>query len=174
MAGRGGRLFAAGRGGAGAGRGGGILAQATAQGDVGMTLKERLTKAGITLTEGEGSPALDTPWFVRVLQAFSGWLAALFLLGFIALGAVFVLDNEGAAAALGLMLIAAAFATLQWTKSDFLEHMALAVSLVGQLLMAWAVFSLLLEEVAVLWWTLLVLQVVLALVMPSLTHRVFS
>lgn len=139
-----------------------------------MTLKEKLASAGITVSAGEGAPALDTPWFVRVLQAFSGWLAALFLLGFIAMGAVFVLDNEGAAAGLGMMLIAAAFATLQWAKSDFLEHMALAVSLVGQLLVAWAVFSLLLEEVAVLWWTLLVLQVVLALVMPSLTHRAFS
>src|SRR5690554_3295007 len=139
-----------------------------------MTLREKLARAGITVTAREGSPALDTPWFVRVLQAFSGWLASLFLLGFIAVGAVFVLDNEGAAAALGLMLIAAAFATLQLAKSDFLEHMALAVSLVGQLLLAWAVFSLLLEEVAVLWWSLLVLQVMLALVMPSLTHRVFS
>src|SRR5690554_491334 len=139
-----------------------------------MTLKEKLARAGVTVITGEGSPTLDTPWFVRVLQAFSGWLASLFLLGFIATGAVFVLDSEGGAATLGLLLIVAAFATLQLAKGDFLEHMALAASLVGQLLLAWALFSLLMEEAAVLWWALLVLQVMLALVMPSLTHRAFS
>ncbi|NLC21884.1 MAG: DUF4401 domain-containing protein [Halomonadaceae bacterium] len=139
-----------------------------------MTLKQRLARAGITVTGGEALPELATPWFVRVLQAFSGWLAALFLLGFIAVGALFVLDSEGAAAGLGVVLIAAAFGTLQLAKSDFLEHLALAVSLVGQLLLAWELFSAMEKETAGLWWALLVLQVLLALMMPSLTHRAFS
>ena len=139
-----------------------------------MTLKQRLARGGITVTGGEALPGLATPWYVRLLQAFSGWLAALFLLGFIAVGALFVLDSEGAAAGLGVVLIAAAFGTLQLAKSDFLEHLALAVSLVGQLLLAWALFSAMGKETAGLWWALLVLQVLLALGMPSLTHRAFS
>ncbi|WP_111413023.1 DUF4401 domain-containing protein [Billgrantia lactosivorans] len=137
-------------------------------------LKERLGRAGITVTEGEGSPALEAPWFVRALQAFSGWLAALFLLGFLAMGAVFVLDSSAAAATLGLVMIAGAFMALQKARGDFLEHLALAASLAGQLLVAWAVASLLEGANAGLWWSLLVLQVALALAMPSLTHRSFS
>lgn len=139
-----------------------------------MTLKDRLAQAGIEVTQGEGSPALETPWFVRALQAFSGWLAALFLLGFLAMGAVFVLDDSAAAATLGLAMIAGAFVALKKAKGDFLEHMALAASLAGQLLVAWAIASLLEGSTVGLWWSLLVLQVVLALAMPSLTHRAFS
>ncbi|MGR2738122.1 DUF4401 domain-containing protein [Billgrantia sp. Q4P2] len=137
-------------------------------------LKDQLAQAGIDVTEDRGEPTLETPWFVRALQAFSGWLAALFLLGFIGMGAVFVLDSSAAAATLGLVMVAGAFALLKAAPGDFLEHLALAASLAGQLLVAWAVVSLLEGETAGLWWSLLVFQVILAVVMPSLTHRAFS
>ncbi|MCE8016611.1 DUF4401 domain-containing protein [Halomonas sp. MCCC 1A17488] len=139
-----------------------------------MTLRDRLAQAGIEVTPDEGSPALETPWFVRALQAFSGWLAALFLLGFLAMGAVFVLESSAAAATLGLVMIAGACIALQKAKGDFLEHLALAASLAGQLLVAWAVGNALGDMTAGFWWSLLVLQVILAMVMPSLTHRSFS
>ncbi|QTP57829.1 DUF4401 domain-containing protein [Billgrantia antri] len=138
------------------------------------SLKERLDQAGIAVSEDEGEPALETPWFVRALQAFSGWLAALFLLGFIAMGAVFVLDTSVVAAMLGLVMITGAFALLRGTKGDFVEHLALAASLAGQLLVAWAIAALLEGSTVGLWWSLVVLQAALALVMPSLTHRTFS
>ncbi|MGR4069751.1 DUF4401 domain-containing protein [Billgrantia sp. C5P2] len=137
-------------------------------------LRERLGRAGITMTEGEGEPTLETPWFVRALQAFSGWLAALFLLGFIAMGVAFVVESSAAAAMLGLVMIVGAFALLKAAPGDFLEHLALAGSLTGQLLVAWALADAVGDMNASLWWSLLVLQVILAVVMPSLTHRAFS
>lgn len=139
-----------------------------------MMLRERLAQAGIVVGEGEATLTLETPWFVRALQAFSGWLAAVFLLGFIAMGAVFILDSSAAAATLGLVMIGAAYAALRMAPGDFLEHLALAASLAGQLLMAWAVGDALGDMSAGLWWSLLVLQSTLALAMPSLTHRTFS
>ncbi|MGQ4878532.1 DUF4401 domain-containing protein [Billgrantia sp. LNSP4103-1] len=139
-----------------------------------MTLRDRLAQAGIEVTQDEGSPALETPWFVRALQAASGWLAAVFLLSFIAVGVAFVLESGIAAATLGLVMIAGAFMALQKARSDFLAHLALAASLAGQLLVAWAMASLLEGTTVGLWWSLLVLQVALALTMPSLTHRAFS
>lgn len=138
------------------------------------SLKERLAQAGVVVKEGEAPPALETPWFVRALQAFSGWLAAVFLLGFIAMGAVFILDSSAAAATLGLVMIGGAYAALRMAPGDFLEHLALAASLAGQLLMAWAVSDALGDMSAGLWWSLLVLQGILAVVMPSLMHRAFS
>jgi hypothetical protein len=138
------------------------------------SLNERLGQAGITVTEGEAEPVLETPWFVRALQAFSGWLAALFLLGFIGMGAVFVLDSSAAAASLGLVMIVGAYVLLRGANGDFVEHLALAGSLAGQLLVAWALGAALESVSAGFWWSLVGLQAVLALLMPSLTHRTFS
>ncbi|TVP44632.1 MAG: DUF4401 domain-containing protein [Halomonas sp.] len=141
-------------------------------------LTTRLTQAGITLNEPTLPAPLETPWFVRALQAFSGWLAALFLLGFIAVGAVFIVESPAASMGLGLAMVGAAFALLRSARSDVLEHLALAISLAGQLLIAWALVELWETSVYPLWtllgWSLLGLQSVLALIMPSSVHRTFS
>ncbi|MFC3284485.1 DUF4401 domain-containing protein [Litchfieldella rifensis] len=139
-----------------------------------MPLREKLGQVGIAVTGNDDTPVLETPWFVRALQALSGWLAAVFLLGFIALGVAFVIESSVASAALGLAMIATAYGLLRKTPGDFVEHLALAVSLAGQLLVAWAIGSAMDGVSAGLWWALLGLQVVLAMVMPSLTHRTFS
>ncbi|MDI5935806.1 hypothetical protein [Halomonas kalidii] len=57
-------------------------------------LTDQLAQAGMPVTEGDGEPTLEMPWFVRTLPAFSGWLAAVFLMGFIALGAAFVIESS--------------------------------------------------------------------------------
>ncbi|MBS3666420.1 DUF4401 domain-containing protein [Vreelandella boliviensis] len=141
-------------------------------------LKARLNQAGIVLNEPATPAPLETPWFVRVLQAFSGWLAALFLLGFVAMGVVFVVESPAASLGLGLAMIGAAYGLFRKARSDVLEHLALAVSLAGQLLIAWAAVAFWEESATSLWvlvaWSLFGLQSVLALVMPSLLHRTFS
>lgn len=136
-------------------------------------LKARLSQAGITLIEPTTVMPLQAPWFVRGLQAFSGWLAALFLLGFIATGLVFVVESPAASMGVGLAMVGAAFALLRMARGDVLEHMALAVSLAGQLLIAWGIVELW-ELSNSLWWLLFGLQAMLALVMPSRVHRSFS
>ncbi|MFC7369310.1 DUF4401 domain-containing protein [Vreelandella zhaodongensis] len=135
--------------------------------------KQRLAQAGVVLNEPSSTAPLESPWFVRALQAFSGWLAALFLLGFIAMGVIFVAESAVASLVVGGILIGGAFALLRTTQSDVLEHMALVFSLAGQLLVAWAVVEML-SGVTYLWWALLGLQCVLALIMPSQVHRSFS
>ncbi|HBP42009.1 MAG: DUF4401 domain-containing protein [Vreelandella alkaliphila] len=137
------------------------------------TLKQRLTQAGIALNEPSSTTPLESPWFVRVLQAFSGWLAALFLLGFIATAVVFVLESSVASLVVGSLLIGGAFALLRAARSDVLEHMALAFSLAGQLLVAWPAVEMW-GVSASLWWVLLALQCSLALIMPSQVHRSMS
>lgn len=138
-----------------------------------ITVKQRLTQAGVPLKEPVSPLPPSSPWFVRALQAFSGWLAALFLLGFIATAVVFVLESLLASLVVGGALIGGAFALLRATRSDVLEHMALAFSLAGQLLVAWPAVETW-GVTANLWWALLVFQSVLALVMPSQVHRSLS
>ena len=136
-------------------------------------LSVRLSQAGIPLNEPTYPTQLQTPWFVRALQAFSGWLAALFLLGFIAMGVVFVVESSVASIGLGLAMIGAAYGLLCKARSDVLEHLALAVSLAGQLLIAWALLELW-SASTYMWWSLLALQCALALIMPNQVHRTFS
>ncbi|WP_386082506.1 DUF4401 domain-containing protein [Vreelandella sp. F11] len=141
-------------------------------------LKARLSQVGIALHEPATPAPLETPWFVRVLQAFAGWLAALFLLGFIAMGVVFVVESPAGSLGLGMAMIGAAYGLFRKARSDVLEHLALAVSLAGQLLVAWAAIEFWSESTYPLWsllgWSLFGLQALLALVMPSLLHRTFS
>ena len=136
-------------------------------------LSVRLSQAGIPLNEPTSPAQLQTPWFVRALQAFSGWLAALFLLGFIAMGVVFMVESPAASLGLGLVMIGAAYGLFCKARGDVLEHLALAVSLAGQLLIAWALVEFW-NVSTYLWWSLLALQCALALVMPSQVHRTFS
>lgn len=137
------------------------------------SLRARLHQAGIAVNENDTQASPPIPWFVRVLQAFSGWLAAIFLLGFIAMVAASVVESTLGSLSLGAMMLLAAFGLFRVTRSDVGEHLALAVSLAGQLLVAWGLVNVW-ETSAYLWWVLLGLQGVLALVMPSHTHRGFS
>ncbi|MGM0856271.1 MAG: DUF4401 domain-containing protein [Pseudomonadota bacterium] len=137
------------------------------------SLRARLHQAGIAINESETQASPPIPWFVRVLQAFSGWLAAVFLLGFTALVARSVVESTLGSLSLGVMALLTAFGLFRVTRSDVGEHLALAVSLVGQLLVAWGLANVW-ETSAYLWWVLMSLQGVLALVMPSHTHRGFS
>ncbi|BBI59929.1 hypothetical protein HSBAA_12350 [Vreelandella sulfidaeris] len=169
--------------GIGDGRRGRRVAEATTPRGFPMTrdaddLKARLSQAGIIINEPTTPVPLGTPWFVRLLQAFSGWLAALFLLGFIAMGMVFLVESPVASLTIGLVMISAAFGLFRKAQSDLLEHLGLAISFAGQLLIAWALAAFWEAFAYPFWsllgWSLFGLQCALALVMPSQAHRSFS
>lgn len=106
--------------------------------------------------------------------AFSGWLAALFLLGFIGLALEFVFRNSTAAFVLGGLMVGGAYAVLRLPKNEFLEHLTLAVSLAGQCLIIYAIFDSLDGHETAAWLALFILQGSLAAVMPNYVHRIFS
>lgn len=133
----------------------------------------RLVDAG--LVEGSAPETkLDSPWYVKVLLAFSGWLAALFLLGFIGMAMEFVFDDSASAGIVGGVMIGAAFAVLRLRKNEFLEHLALAVSLAGQALIVFAILEVSDGIQSQTWFLLALLEGTLAIVMPNFVHRVFS
>lgn len=134
-----------------------------------------LLKAGLvrgTPPEDPGNP--ESPWYVKVLLAFSGWLAALFLLGFIGVGFEFVFRNSTAAVITGGVMIGGAFAMLRIPKNEFVEHLALAGSLAGQALVVYAIFKISRHNGKIAWLLVALLQAPLAVIMPSFVHRVFS
>lgn len=138
------------------------------------SLTERLTAAGVPVSSAVQRQEPESPWFIKALLALAGWVAAVFILIFIAIGFEFLIDNSAAAILLGVVMIATAYALLRLPGNDFVEHLALAVSLAGQLSVAWGTGSLLGGPDAGFWWSLVILQAVLAAVMPNFVHRVFS
>lgn len=116
----------------------------------------------------------ESPWYVQTLLAFCGWLAAIFVFGFLAAGITELLDNPVACLLVGALLIAGAFKFLAGKPSVFSEHLALAASLAGQGLWLVAVFEVSGSEDLSAWLCISLMQAVLAWLMPNFVHRVFS
>lgn len=137
-------------------------------------VRARLVQAGLIEGGPSGQGELESPWYVKVLLAFSGWLAALFLLGFIGAGFEFLFRNSTAAFIVGALMIGGAFVILRGPKNEFVEHLALALSLAGQALVIFAIFRVADRSPKIAWLLVVVLEAPLAVVMPNFVHRVFS
>ena len=141
------------------------------------TLWQQLKQQGwVTGSQPEAdSNAEQTFWYIRALQGFAGWLAALFLLGFLGFGVAGLFDQGGVLIVLGLMLNGGTYAYFKSNPdSDFFDQMVLAFSLTGQFLFAFGLFELF--DFRHRQWLVLVAayQVVLALVMRNYLHRFLS
>ena len=137
-------------------------------------LWEKLLHAGVVQGPEPASRRHASPWFVKALLGFCGWLAAVFLLGFLAVGFQFLVENRPAALICGGAMIAGAYALLRAGKNPFVEHLALAVSLAGQAWVVWALFHVAKHDDTVAWILVALLQAPLAVVMPHFVHQVFS
>ena len=134
--------------------------------------------ARASLVKGEMPPehSVAAPWYVRTMLCFAGVLAAAFLLGFVAVGATFLVENSTAASATGLALVAAAYALLRSApRSDFAAMFALAVSFAGQALFVFGFLALFDGAAdAGRWLATAGVEILLALVMPNFIHRLMS
>lgn len=133
-----------------------------------------LLQAGLVQGPAPEAGKLESPWYVKGLLAFSGWLAALSLLGFIGVAFQFIIKSGAASLITGAAMIGGAFAILRIPKNEFFEHLGLAVSLAGQALVVWGIFDTTKHNDELAWMLIALLQVPLAVVIPNFVHRVFS
>lgn len=138
------------------------------------SLWAKLSRADVVSGEAPKIDDIESPWYVKVLLAFSGWLASIFVFSFVAVGFESILDNSFAALIVGSMIIGGAYAVLRLPQNEFIEHIGLALSLAGQALIAWAIFKAFDNEYAFIWMLVALLQILLAIVMPNFVHRAFS
>jgi len=121
------------------------------------------------------SPAIaDRPLAISLLLGVSGWVAGVFVLLFVAL--LFQPHGAGQAAITGAVLLAAAWGLLVAERdgqSIFVAQIGIALSIAGQCLAVYAMSDEA-RGVAGVAHAALLLQVVLALVMPSRLHRTLS
>jgi len=135
---------------------------------------EILLREGLVEGDAPEATGSDSPWYVKALLGFSGWLAAIFLFGFVGIGFQFIVESSIASLVTGSLMISGAYAILRIPKNEFIEHLALAVSLTGQALLVWAIFEFVEQKDDIAWVIIALVQAFLAVVIPNFLHRVFS
>ena len=140
----------------------------------GKQLWDSLLHAGLVQGEPPVVDRIESPWYVKGILAFSGWLAAVFLLGFVGVGLQFIIESGLASFIVGSLMMGAAYAVLRIPKNEFVEHLALAVSIAGQALVVWALSEMFDTQGALLWALVAMLEGLLAVIMPNYVHRVLS
>ncbi len=133
---------------------------------------EKLQQANLVQGTNPKQDALHSPWFVKLLLAISGWLGAIFLLGFILLAVHSLLEEPITAFTMSLPLFATAYLILRAPNNEFYEHLALALSLAGQGLFVLSIFEW--DAVELIWLCVGMLQALLVYFIPSFLHRIFS
>lgn len=134
-----------------------------------------LHDAGLTQGAAPASLTPESPWYVKILLAASGWLAALFVFAFFGIAFNGIFDGAMAASTVGALLLGGAFALLRQSRNEFAQHLALTTSLAGQGLILLGIINASGEQSgAALWLAALALQIALTVVMPNFIHRVFS
>src|SRR6267378_600925 len=132
----------------------------------------KLAAAGLTVGDMPEAQETLTPWYVRVMLGIAGFIAAVFLLGFVGVGLAFVLESKIASLSVGFMMIAAAYAVFRAAPhSDFGSMFALAVSFAGQALVAYGVWGVLDQRGGRPWVAIAAIEAILALAMPNFIHR---
>jgi hypothetical protein len=104
-------------------------------------------------------------------------ISAGFLLGFVGIGFGFVVESKIASLAVGLMVVAAAYAVFRAApRNDFTSMFALAVSFAGQALVIFGVFGLFERHITggLPFAAVAAIEAMLAVVMPNFIHRVAS
>lgn len=138
------------------------------------TIWGQLQSAGIVAGETPSSTELQSPWYVRVMLGFSGWIAAVFLLGFVAVGFEFIVDNDEFAILSGAVMLIIAYSIFRHAKNDFYEQFGLALSFAGQALILFGLFELLGWREHHIWWLVAALQASVAIIMPNFIQRLVA
>ncbi len=137
-------------------------------------LWSQLQQAGVVDVPIPTSTEIQSPWYVRVMLGVSGWIAALFLLGFVAAGLEFVIENEVVSITVGTLALVVAFVIFRVARNDFYEQFGLAVSFAGQALVFIGLAEFLEWRGSGMWWMVAMVQAVIAVVMPNFVQRLVA
>ncbi|MGQ0658384.1 MAG: DUF4401 domain-containing protein [Chromatiales bacterium] len=137
-------------------------------------LWQRLQAAGLVTGDIPPAHAHASPWYVRAMLGVSGWIGALFLLGFVGFG-LDIFDNEMVAAVVGAGCCAAAAVIFRSGRHhDFASQFGLAVSLAGQVLFVHGVSEWLHGPEPRVFLIIAAFEVALVIFLPNALHRMWS
>lgn len=135
----------------------------------------RLRDGGLAAGETPEPGDARAPWFVRAMLGIAGWIGAMFLLGFVGAAFAFVVKSSGAAFVVGAGACAAAVAIFRAApKNDFIAQFGLAVSLAGQVLMAFGAAQWFERSTAGIALYIALQQFLLFVLVPNFVHRLWA
>ncbi len=126
------------------------------------------------LADGEMTPLpnAQSPWFVRVMLGFAGWIGALFLLGFVGASLSFVIRSASAAMVVGAFVcIGAAVIFRAASEKDFAVQFGLATSFAGQALFIFGFMETFHLRNGMSYVSIMIFEAVLAAVVANEIHR---
>ena len=140
------------------------------------TLWKKLLDEQLVTGEKPEDDALQIPWYIRFMQGFAGWIAALFIMGFFGVTFTFLFKSPtgGLVMAIGILCSVGAYTLIRLQKNDFLDHIGMAFSLCGQLMFAIGLFFLAKVEPEPAFFVLGAYQLILAWLIPHYAHRLLS
>jgi len=139
-------------------------------------LWENLAQQKIVSGDKPDNDHVLIPWYIRFIQGFAGWLAAIFIMAFLAIFFSFLFKKPtgGLVVALGLLCSVAGYVIIRAKQNDFIDQLGMAFSLCGQLLFSFGIFFFLKINTTTGAFILGVYQLVLAWLIPQYAHRLLS
>lgn len=137
----------------------------------------KLQSAGLVEGQLPNDVSDDTPWFIRAMQGFAGWIAALFLLGFFGTALSWVFDRDNASVVIILGLIGNGLAFYIFStgkKNEFAHQLGLVFNLCGQLMVAWGIYEMLHAFNATFFFVLFIYQIILVVLLPDFVSRLLT
>lgn len=135
----------------------------------------RLRDAGLVEGEPPAAGEARAPWFVRLMLGIAGWIGALFLLGFVGVGFVFVMKSSIASFVVGAGACALSVVIFRAApKNDFVAQFGLAVSLAGQALMIFGAAQWFERSVTGTALYVALQQALLFVLVPNFVHRLWA
>ncbi|MFA9273713.1 MAG: DUF4401 domain-containing protein [Candidatus Aquirickettsiella gammari] len=140
-----------------------------------QTLVQAAVVSGEIPAPGKSQGSVSQAWYIRVMLGFSGWLGALFLMGFIGVAFTMLRENMIAGICIGLALCTLAYVIFRsGSDNDFVLQLALALSMAGQGFVVFSLFQKSSQNHAAIFAVILLLEVLLVVVMPNFIHRFLS
>ncbi len=127
------------------------------------------------LVTGEMGPLPDarSPWFVRVMLGFAGWIGALFLLSFVGAALTFIIRSSAASLMAGAIICAGVAVIFRFSKGqDFAVQFGLATSFAGQALFIYGLMETFKWGNGFTYVCITVFMAVLAAIVANEIHRV--
>ena len=135
----------------------------------------RLAAAGLVEGDEPSAQVPGSPWFVRVMLGFAGWMGALFLLAFGGMMLSSLFDKALLAMLIGSILCAAAIFLFRLRgDNDFVAQFAFALSLAGQALLGVGIGNLFDSWTAGIALAIAAVEAALFFLAPSFLHRVWT
>ncbi|WP_026839750.1 DUF4401 domain-containing protein [Citrifermentans bremense] len=127
------------------------------------------------LVTGDLPTAPSSPWYIRAMLGFAGWIGAWFILGFVGTGFAMVMRSAGAASFAAILCCGGAYAIFRLpSKGDFAGQFGLAVGLAGQALFAVAIFKERSASISLGCFMFFCIEALLTVLMPNFMHRIFT